>query len=267
MALWGNKDDIFSPGSVTVNYENLTITGSGTSFLAASVGDVISIGVGKTFGEAVISGITSERLLSIATTDYLSGAPIAAVANYTISQKPKFTMGDSHFSADEIYGVSEDEVAITKTFLTHAGWVGVTTYLDNEGELRTKSEVLVAMSGITTGVTSYASAGDAADDVTLPDAVITILSQPSSVGIATTTLPEDAEFTVVASVVPAGTNLTYQWQEDSGSGFTNLVGETDSTLIFENTDDTNDGNEYRVVISVAGGDNTVTSGIATLSIN
>jgi hypothetical protein len=266
MALWGNKDDIFSPGSVTVDYENLTITGSGTSFLAASVGDVISIGVGKTFGEAVIGEISSETLLSIVTADYLSGAPIVAVADYTISQKPKYTMGDSHYSADEIYGASENEVTVS-TFLTHAGWVGVTTYLDNEGELRTKSEVLVAMSGITTGVTSYESAGDAEDDAVLPDAVITILTQPSSVGIATTELPQDAEFTVVASVVPTDTNLTYQWQEDSGSGFTNLVGETDSTLLLENTDDTNDGNEYRVVISVAGGDTTVTSETATLSIS
>ena len=34
---------------------------------------------------------------------------------------------------------------------TTAGWVGVTTYLDNSGQLRVKKEPLVAMSGITTG--------------------------------------------------------------------------------------------------------------------
>jgi hypothetical protein len=33
----------------------------------------------------------------------------------------------------------------------HAGWVGVTTYIDNHGNLRVKKETLVAMSGITTG--------------------------------------------------------------------------------------------------------------------
>ena len=37
------------------------------------------------------------------------------------------------------------------SFRTSAGWVGVTTYIDNRGELRVKKEVLVAMSGITTG--------------------------------------------------------------------------------------------------------------------
>ena len=36
-------------------------------------------------------------------------------------------------------------------FKTSAGWVGVTTYIDNTGALRVKKEVLVAMSGITTG--------------------------------------------------------------------------------------------------------------------
>jgi hypothetical protein len=44
------------------------------------------------------------------------------------------------------------EAAVSTKFkLTHAGWVGVTTYRDSEGNIRVKSEVLVAMSGITTG--------------------------------------------------------------------------------------------------------------------
>ena len=34
------------------------------------------------------------------------------------------------------------------------GWVGVTTYVDCNDNLRVKSETLVAMSGITTGVNS-----------------------------------------------------------------------------------------------------------------
>jgi len=42
--------------------------------------------------------------------------------------------------------------------VTHEGWVGVTTYLDNSGELRVKKETLVAMSGITTGGINYPTA-------------------------------------------------------------------------------------------------------------
>ena len=40
-----------------------------------------------------------------------------------------------------------------RTHVAHAGWVGVTTYVDTHGNLRTKSEVYVAASGITTGNT------------------------------------------------------------------------------------------------------------------
>ena len=42
----------------------------------------------------------------------------------------------------------------------HAGWVGITTYNDNAGNLRVKHEVLVAGSTITT---------DSGDDALLPD--------------------------------------------------------------------------------------------------
>ncbi len=38
-----------------------------------------------------------------------------------------------------------------KSYENGVGWVGVTTYNDNEGNLRVKKEILVAMSGITTG--------------------------------------------------------------------------------------------------------------------
>lgn len=171
MALWGNKDDIYSPGTIYVNYATGIATGAGTSFTAASEGDVISIGAGNTFGEAIISGITSDTLISIASTQFLSGAAISGV-NYTISQKPKYTLHDSHYDANEIYGVSEDEVGIavtTQYALTHAGWVGIITYIDTDNQLRVKTETLVAMSGITTGTADYDNAGDADDDTIFAD--------------------------------------------------------------------------------------------------
>ena len=91
MALWGKADDIYSPGTVTVNYADKTITGAGTSFLAvgATTGIVISIGAGATLGEAVVAGVTSETQISIASTQFL--APGIADAEYTLSQKPVYT--------------------------------------------------------------------------------------------------------------------------------------------------------------------------------
>ena len=42
-------------------------------------------------------------------------------------------------------------MCIRDRFETGVGWVGVTTYNDNSGALRVKKEILVAMSGISTG--------------------------------------------------------------------------------------------------------------------
>jgi hypothetical protein len=264
MALWGKADKIFSPGTISVNYETLEVTGAGTSFTAASEGDVISIGVGKTFGEAVIAGITSATVLTIATARFLNGEAISGV-DYTISQKPKYTMHDSHYAADEIYGVDVNEAEVAKTTqysVEHAGWVGVQTYIDMHGELRVKTETLVAMSGITGGTSpTFDSPGDADDDAVFPDAVITIVSQPESVGIGTT---EDAVFEVEAEVVPGGSTLTYQWEEngDPLNEGVDYEGVNAPILIVANDDD-KDGNEYQVVITT--GDVSVTSEVATIT--
>ena len=54
-----------------------------------------------------------------------------------------------------VYGVGKTGVedASGGVYETGAGWVGVTTYVDTEGNLRVKKEILVAMSGISTGNT------------------------------------------------------------------------------------------------------------------
>jgi hypothetical protein len=162
MALWGNNDNKFSGGTVSLNYTTLVVTGSATTFGqvgAAATGDVIRFGPRGEAGNAVIVGIASTTQLSIASTAGLSGAAIAATTFY-ISELPKYTVLDSRWSEintnyePHIYGVADAGIAAaqgTSYALTHQGWVGVTTYNDSEGNLRVKSEVLVAMSGITTG--------------------------------------------------------------------------------------------------------------------
>jgi len=234
MALWGKADSIYSPGTVTVDYAAKTVTGSGTSFTNATVGSVISIGVGITYGEAVISAITSNTVVSIAETSTLSGAPIAGVA-YTMSQKPIYVLKDPHYSEKHgvtglgtihsVYGVDIYEAQATLNTprkVAHAGWVGVHTYIDCHGNYRVKSETLVAMSGITTGTAAVGTSyGDAADDAQYQDFSITFTTQPSNrTGILTTA---NTTFAVVASVDPTAT-LAYQWQYAAsvGAAYTNL---------------------------------------------
>jgi hypothetical protein len=245
MALWGNNDAKGSGGTVSLDYDNLLVTGSGTTFGqvgAAATGDVIRFGTafGVHYGDAVIVGIASTTQLSIASTAGLSGDAISGVA-FEISESPKFAVLDSHWnqstgnvtetynflqtSATYTAGVGTDKVLVgsvagvttgdklnsgavsiavasigstsvslastigsaitagslvtfsrvtgghessvigintagvgaatsTRFELTHSGWVGIMTYMDSEGNLRVKSEVLVAMSGITTGNTA-----------------------------------------------------------------------------------------------------------------
>ena len=162
MALWGNNDNVTSTGTVSLNYATVVVTGSGTTFATdLEVGQVIRFGTraGTYYGDAVISGITSATLLTIGSTAGLSGAAIAST-DFTVSECPVYTTTDSVFSEASygtedtfVYGIDADgnDRATATYAASHAGWVGITTYLDNGGNLRVKSEVLVAMSGITTG--------------------------------------------------------------------------------------------------------------------
>jgi len=168
MALWGNNDSIRGTGSVFINYQTGIVTGTATTFGqtgAIQVGDVIRIGDrlpgGVYYGDAVVTKITSTTNLTIGSTAGLSGALVGASGtSYVGSQLPKSSILDSKYSekygteSNNVYGVAAEGLdnAQSSTYqLSHAGWVGVTTYTDADGNHRVKSEVLVAMSGITTG--------------------------------------------------------------------------------------------------------------------
>ena len=176
MSLWGNSDNVTSRGTVTLDYSTKIVTGnaggSGTQFGtvgAAKTGDVIRFGTrgGTYYGDAVITGITSARTLTIGSTEGLSGAAIAA-KDFYVSELPSYSVGDSSYSETNtgydkiIYAVptTTEYYESTGVFRTNgAGWVGVTTYVDCHGTLRVKSEVLVAnggSAGITTGANGIA---------------------------------------------------------------------------------------------------------------
>ena len=135
----------------------------GTSFGetgSIQVGDVIRFGDSNIYmGDAVVVSIASTTQLTIGSTMGLSGVAIACQPTYTVSQLPKSSVLDQTYSEtrsdvdSRVYGIASggvDTVSGT-SYETGVGWVGVTTYNDNEGNLRVKKEILVAMSGITTG--------------------------------------------------------------------------------------------------------------------
>ena len=168
MSLWGNNDNLTSSGTVSLDYDTKVVTGSGTTFGAVGfgvTGDVIRFGVrgggGTYFGDAVIADTTSATSITIVSTAGLTGAAISG-AQYKLSELPSSTVGDFSYSEKNtdydkvVYGISTsayDDVS-TAYRTSGTGWVGVTTYLDHAGNLRVKSEILVAASGIQTGTGS-----------------------------------------------------------------------------------------------------------------
>jgi len=284
MALWGNKDLVYSDGTIAVDLGTKTVTGTGTTFTTSgiSTGDVITIGVGASYGYAVITGFTDTTISIASTAGIVTGiTTVLSGASYFVSQEPIYTLKDSVYRAPEsktvgystspvftgVFGVSAEEVGAAATItvggkaaayaVAHSGWVGVTTYIDTHGNLRVKSEVLVA------GGIDSAAGTDAADDTRFPDPTIAILTDVVDVvGIATT---GTATFSVVASVFPTYAPLTYQWYEDTTelSDGGDYSGVTTPVLTVANDSDKDDGREYSVVI--ASGDTSVTSGVGTIT--
>ena len=167
MALWGNNDNVGSAGTVSLNYDTGVVTGTDTLFGetgSAQEGDVIRFGDSNIYmGDAVIVSIASTEQCTIGSTMGLSGVAIAGT-NFTVSQLPKSSILDQTYSEtrsdvdSRVYGVAGAAVTATSgtSYEAGVGWVGVTTYMDNSvspAVLRVKKEILVAMSGITTGNT------------------------------------------------------------------------------------------------------------------
>jgi len=174
MALWGNNDNVLvaSSGIITCNGTSGAVVGSGTTFTNYSVGQTLSVGVGMTSGFGVITEITDDSNLTITTTSTEQATNIhqAAAGGFIVGDRPTSNVVDPEFAptssnaerdyTSKVYGVNEailEARAGSQYEPAHAGWVGIQTYMDAHGNLRVKSEVLVAMSGISTNTQASAS--------------------------------------------------------------------------------------------------------------
>jgi hypothetical protein len=267
MALWGNKDSKTASGTVSIASTGV-VTGSSTAFTTqAAIGNTIK----ANSVEYQIVSITSDTVAGVimGTNNGNGSVTTCSAQSYTLSEKPTYV---AHGSADSIsimgnsskvFGVDSTEEAQAEAKakgIAHSGWVRYHTYTDANGNVRNKSEVLVAGGTIT---------GDQADDTTLPDGTITIGTNPASVASAAT--PYTGTFTVAATASPTA-SLTYQWRvsTDAGATFTNVTnagvytGATTATLTLTAAAKATYNNyQYRCQVS-ATGYTTVTSTAATL---
>jgi hypothetical protein len=195
--------------------------------------------------------------------------------------------GDHIYNGRDLYFIDADEATQAENIargLKVPGWTNYRSYTDANGNVRHKSEVLVAM-GAYAGATGFGTFqaqtdDNAADDTVLVDGTITIGTQPLSQSkVAGSGAGNKGVFVVAATLAGVGT-LAYQWQvqesSESGATWTNVSrgsGGTTATYTTGNTavtasptGDTN-GDKYRVIVSATGGAVTsVTSSTAVLTV-
>ena len=167
MPLWGTKDTVYSTGKVNCTTAGVLTKQSGSIAWTAGngikVGQVVTLATdGAGAGQGVIKSIDSATQLTLTNLD-LPGA--FTNVDYEIRETPIAEVKGGSFAINEVFGVSVAEQQETvddnsQYHPAHAGWVGIQTYLNHDGTLRVKTEVLVASSSIT---------GDADDDTVLPD--------------------------------------------------------------------------------------------------
>ena len=167
MPLWGTKDTVYSTGKVNCTTAGVLTKQSGSIAWTAGngikVGQVVTLATdGAGAGQGVIKSIDSATQLTLTNLD-LPGA--FSAVDYEVRESPVAEVKGGSFAIGEVYGVSVAEQQETvddnsQYHPAHSGWVGITTYLNHDGTLRVKTEVLVANSTIS---------GDSTDDTILPD--------------------------------------------------------------------------------------------------
>jgi hypothetical protein len=125
MALWGNKDSVYSDGTIAVNLGTNTVTGTTgvVTFTTAGIktGDVITVGTGGTYGQAVITGFTSTTISIAGTANFISGITTIPAVAYNVNEQPIYTLGDSSFNNRNDSAATFQNLGVTGTATTNAG--------------------------------------------------------------------------------------------------------------------------------------------------
>lgn len=210
MALWGNNDNINSVGTVSVDLATLTVTGTGTSFGqvgSASTGDVIRVG---NYGEAVITGITSARLLSIGSTTALQNDTISG-EQFDITQSPKYVVFDSVYLGGTTQGASS---LILTTAATAAAGVG-TNIIRVDSVLGVVAGDIFSGGGISRSVSSIG-----ATTVSLASTISSGISTGSVIEFSRTTGKRTSN---VSNVSTAGSQASQGTVFETGVGWVGIT--------------------------------------------
>jgi len=125
MALWGNNDSVYSDGTIAVNLETNTVTGTvGVVTFSTSgikTGDIITVGTGGKYGQAIVTGFTSTTISIADTANFITGITTIPAVAYNINEQPIYTLGDSSFNNRNDAVATFKNLGVTGTATTNAG--------------------------------------------------------------------------------------------------------------------------------------------------
>ena len=159
MPLWGKKDTVYSTGKVNCTTAGVVTKQSGSINWNANdvaVGQVLTLATdGAGPGQGIIKSIDSNTQITL-DPERLDLPGAFTNVDYEIRETPKYEVRSGSFGINEIFGVDVTEAQVSRNAAdpgirkykpAHAGWVGITTYVDSHGNFRVKSETLVAGGG------------------------------------------------------------------------------------------------------------------------
>ncbi len=111
---------------------------------------------------------------------------------------------------------------------------------------------------------SYTSWGET-EDYSLIICANPTISSPSANSTVTKCSGENTSFSVIATTPSGGGSTTYQWQVNTGAGYSNIVGETGATLDLTGVTTSMNGYLYRCIVS-SGCGGSATSFVTTLNV-
>jgi hypothetical protein len=253
-----------APPSITTQPTSTAVCeGTNASFTVAATGTGLTyqwqVNTGSGFNN--LSGATSATLMLSSVTFAMDGntyrvivtgacSPPAtsSTVTLTVNQPPAITTQPADVAvcqgANAIFMVTATGAGLTYQWQEDTGG-GFADIAGATGAGYTKTGVTGAMNGyqyrvIVTGTCTPPITSDAATlTANVPPAIV---SQPSA---STTCIGENAIFSVLAS----GSGLTYQWQENTGSGFVNIAGATSDIYTKTSVTPAMNGYTYRVIIN------------------
>jgi hypothetical protein len=177
MSLWGNNDSVYSTGTIAVNLGTNTVTGATgvVTFTTAGIrtGDIITVGTGGTYGQAIITGFTSTTISIADTANFISGIATIPAVSYNINEQPIYTLFDSTFNNKNDASATFNNLGVTGTATTTAGIgtniipviVGTSDVIVGDAIVNNGNNIVISIIGATTvSLASTISAGISTGD-------------------------------------------------------------------------------------------------------